>query len=340
MHTKYQISIIVPVYNVEKYVEKCVKSLLNQTFKNYEIILIDDGSTDSSYEIIKKIEEDNDNVSVITQKNQGQGKARSEGIKQAKGEYLTFVDSDDWVSEDYLEKLYNSLKDNNADISVCNVAWVMEKSNEIISFKAFNFSTLTSEEAINELLLDKSVNSYTWGKLYKKDIFIRNKVDFPPRMLYEDLAVIIQTFYYANKITFINDNCYYYLQSEKSSTRTPNINCIFHRLKALKLVKDFLVRNNEFDKYKKIYTHFCLFHLYLMQKQIYFWNFKKHEKQVIHNVMEYIEEECITKDMLRKTFLTKQQKLEILTFNKNKALYRLVTIYYNLKSRVSNKIDI
>ena len=115
-----QISVIVPIYNVEKYLAKCIDSIINQTLTNIEIILVNDGSTDNSRKIIDKYDKKDSRIKVIHKKNGGQGSARNAGLDIAKGEYIGFVDSDDWIDSNMYENLYNAAISNNADIVVCN----------------------------------------------------------------------------------------------------------------------------------------------------------------------------------------------------------------------------
>ena len=117
---KPYISVVMPVYNVEKYIADCLFSLINQTLEEIEFILVDDGSLDNSLEIINLFAKYDSRIKIIKQENAGPSKARNTGLKEAKGQYISFIDSDDWVDEDFLEKLYNSAKNNNADISICH----------------------------------------------------------------------------------------------------------------------------------------------------------------------------------------------------------------------------
>ena len=115
-----KISLIIPVYNVQEYIEKALQSVVNQTFKDFEVIIVNDGSKDQSVEIVKKFIRKYDNFRLINQENQGLSGARNTGLKEAKGEYIAFIDSDDFIENNFLEELYNLAVDNDADISYCN----------------------------------------------------------------------------------------------------------------------------------------------------------------------------------------------------------------------------
>ena len=147
------VSIVVPVYNVEKYLERCVDSLINQTYKNIEIILVDDGATDNSGELCDKLLFKDSRIKVFHKLNGGLSDARNYGINQATGEYLLFVDSDDWVENEIVEKLYNSIEQNSADISVCGFNDLVD---DTITNKRgpVENKTLNSIDAINSLLYD------------------------------------------------------------------------------------------------------------------------------------------------------------------------------------------
>ena len=114
------ISVIVPVYNIEKYLPRCIDSILDQTYKNWEAIFVNDGSTDNSLKILEEYKKSDGRIKIIDKKNAGSGAARNDGIETSKGKYIAFLDSDDWYEEDFLEKLYNNLIENSSDVSMCN----------------------------------------------------------------------------------------------------------------------------------------------------------------------------------------------------------------------------
>lgn len=333
---KVKISVIIPVYNASKYIDKCITSLLNQSFNEFEIILVNDGSDDGSLEIIKGYSEKFNNVICINQKNMGQGEARNKGIDIARGDYITFVDSDDWLSIECLQILYENIIKNNADISVCNMSKVREKDLGIEPSQLFLFDKLTGEEAIEQLLLDNKLKSYPWAKLYKKSLFIDNNVRFPARMYYEDLAAIIQVFLYTKKVVFSEHYGYFYLQTEQSSTRTPNPKNITDRLKALLMVKNSLVGANKYEVYNDKYINFCIFHLYLMLSSINKWNLNISFKKVINDVAKLIDKEIIDLDVINSTMLDDDIKRDLIIMIKNKVLYKIFWNYKRIKRKLIN----
>lgn len=201
------ISVIVPAYNEEKRIKKCVDSILNQTYENLELIVINDGSTDNTVDVLKSIKDKR--LKIISIKNHGQGYARNLGIKKSSGSLITFVDSDDYISNNMIEKLYSNLQDNKSDISVCNILKVI--GNDEIPFK--NFETFFDDNNINYMISHPG----PVGRLYKKNLFVDNNIKFLENCIYEDLGTIPLLGLYAKKISYINDCLYFYIIRANSS---------------------------------------------------------------------------------------------------------------------------
>ncbi|MDB2111176.1 glycosyltransferase family 2 protein [Clostridium paraputrificum] len=209
------ISIVVPVYNVEKYLEECLDSICKQTYSNIEIILVNDGSTDSSIEICEKYSELDKRISVLNKENGGLSDARNCGIKFAKGQYLIFVDSDDIISRDMVSYLYNLIKNTNSEVGICDpVHWFPDQ--EIKFVEETVKKIFSSEDAIVEMLYQKSFLVSAWGKIYKKDLF--TKITFPFGILFEDSAIMYRVFDSAKKIVYGNAKLYGYRHRENSIT--------------------------------------------------------------------------------------------------------------------------
>lgn len=207
------ISIIVPVYNVEKYVEKCVTSIINQTYKNIEIILVDDGATDNSGKICDELKEKDNRITVIHKKNGGLSDARNAGLKIAKGEYIGFVDSDDYIEQDMFETLYNINKQNDADISI--VSFYELYGGKVIGVRhSKSLEIFNKIDAIKELLIDTKIQSYAWNKLFKKELF--KDIEFPTNKNFEDIATTLLLFEKANKIVLLESPKYYYVRRDDS----------------------------------------------------------------------------------------------------------------------------
>ena len=207
------ISIIVPVYNVEKYIDKCINSIINQTYKNIEIIIVDDGSKDNSGIICDKLKEKDNRIKVIHKENGGLSDARNSGLKIAKGEYIGFVDSDDYIKEDMFETLYNLSKKYNSEISIISYYEIYKE--KIISVRdSKKIEELSKIDAIKELLIDTKIQSYAWNKLFRRNLF--NDIKFPTNKNFEDIATTLLLFEKANKVVLLEDPKYYYVRRDDS----------------------------------------------------------------------------------------------------------------------------
>ena len=207
------ISIIVPVYNVEQYLNKCVESIINQTYKNIEIILVNDGSTDNSGKLCDELKLRDDRIQVIHKQNGGLSDARNAGLKIAKGEYIGFVDSDDYIAKDMFETLYNLNKKYNSEISI--VSFYEIYKDKIIGVRnSKNLQELNKIDAIKELLIDTNIQSYAWNKLFKKELF--EGLEFPTNKNFEDIATTLLLFERANKIVLFEEPKYYYVRRDNS----------------------------------------------------------------------------------------------------------------------------
>ena len=209
------ISVIVPVYNVEGYLKQCINSLLEQTYTKLEVLLIDDGSTDGSSRICDDYSVRDKRIKVFHQENKGLSGARNTGIENMRGKYVTFVDSDDYVSDDYIKELYRILKETDADIScVSGNKFFGEKIQDIGEKNNEELKTYNRKEAFKRMLYRKDVNSYAWGKLFKNEVF--NDVRFPEGLLFEDVRTIYKLYDKADKITISTQRLYYYRQRQGS----------------------------------------------------------------------------------------------------------------------------
>lgn len=218
------ISIIVPVYNMEKYIDKCINSIINQTYKNIEIIIVDDGSTDKSSKIIDKYKKIDKRIKFYHKKNGGLADARNYGLEKATGEYIGFVDSDDYIENNMYEKLYNNLIKYKADISVVNYNLVYEKDfNYKKNFKEISdkLIILNKMETIKLLLDDNKFGNYAWNKLYKRELF--NNIKYPVGRKMEDLGTTYKIIEKCNRIVYDPIPLYNYLQRNNSIVNTINL---------------------------------------------------------------------------------------------------------------------
>ena len=211
---KYKLSIIVPVYNVEKYLRKCLDSLINQSSDDYEIIVVNDGSTDNSLEICTEYKHYK-NINIFNKKNGGLSSARNYGIDKANGEYISFVDSDDWVSEDYVSSLLAKIdEDNELDVIAYDVILINDGWSEgTIRKLYYDFDNMTRNDIIKECYNP----SYAWARIYKKELI--SKYRFPSENLwYEDMYIMPELLANCSKVGYIEKALYFYRQRNNSIT--------------------------------------------------------------------------------------------------------------------------
>ena len=213
-----KISIIIPIYNVEKYLEKCLNSVEKQKYKNIEVILVNDGSTDKSQEIIKKYQENYKNIKALKKENGGLSDSRNYGVKNATGDYICFIDSDDYIDENLFSDLEKYL-DLDYDMIKYKLIKVDENYNQIEKIDGPIFENKTGEEAFNILYGQDVMLQPSWLYLYKKSFWDENKFEFPVGKIHEDFATIPLIMLKAKKVISTNIYGYYYYQSNSSITR-------------------------------------------------------------------------------------------------------------------------
>lgn len=269
------ISVIVPVYNVEKYLEQCIDSLLSQTYQNFEIILVDDGSTDSSGKICDIYEENNENIKVIHKKNEGLGFARNTGLLYATGEYVTFIDSDDYADKYLLEDLYNGILETDVDVCIGGFKKVAD-SGQVLYEEKYDEQYFIHDNTTNKAFIKMlgslpskhdSIRMSVWNVLYKLSIIKNNNIQFPSEreLISEDL--IFDFFYYQHvKKCKILDNSNYYYRSNPTSLTMSYKKDRFEKTLVFyqhlnKLMKNSSFSNEAFIRFKKlifIYVRMCI----------------------------------------------------------------------------------
>ena len=237
------ISVIIPIYNAEKYLPRTIKCLQNQIYSYFEVLLLDDGSVDSSGEICKKVVETDHRFIYHYQENGGVSAARNNGLKLSKGEYITFIDADDEIPENYLSELYEILVENNCQMSVCDVA-VYKNGKELNRFTSEK-ERLTSKTALNYILTRKNINSGPYAKLFRREIL--EKIEFPSLKAYEDILFVVKAVEKCVSVAITNKTEYKYIQNEGSAMSTfmkiPSKDIII----ASDYLLDFINENNILD---------------------------------------------------------------------------------------------
>ena len=238
------ISIVVPVYNVEKYINRCINSIIRQEYQNIEIILVDDGSFDNSGKICDEYAKKDERIVVVHQKNRGLSAARNCGIDISKGEYICFVDSDDWISSDYVSTLFDLIINNNADIAVCSYVKT-EKENDLGN----NIEDNIIEEYNNIQAIKKIYSTsdceriniiIAWNKLYNKRLF--ENIRYPQNRYYEDGGTTYKLLYNSEKIVCLKKVMYYYFVNCESITGS--------KLNKKKIIDAIELQEEELNFYK------------------------------------------------------------------------------------------
>ncbi|MGN1153133.1 MAG: glycosyltransferase [Candidatus Gastranaerophilaceae bacterium] len=254
-----EVSIIIPVYNVEKYLRQCLDSIVNQTFSNFEVICINDGSTDNSLAILNEYAQKDNRFMVISQENHGQGIARNVGIDLAKGEYIQFIDPDDWVELNMLEKLYHFAKQNNSKVVKFNYKDYNEYSGKLKLYdfakhikKEFNYD-LNENTFYNWKILKKGcltkLDLHVWAHFYKTDFIKNNHISFAPNKHGEDHLFADGAILLADKIDFLNEYLYYYRSRCGSAVNIKSNNnfCVFDNIQ---LLKQFILNHSLYEELK------------------------------------------------------------------------------------------
>lgn len=265
-----KVSVIVPVFNVEKYLSRCLDSIINQTLKDIEIICVNDGSTDSSLNILENYKNKDNRIIIVNQKNLRLAAARNNGMKIAKGEYISFIDSDDYIQNNFLENMYNTAKNNDADV-VCS------------RVKAFINDKYQDEHYVNfwsfynkyDNILTKSEDKYgiiyscaVWNKIYRRDFLKYHNIWFYEDLYIEDVPFTHITAILSNKIVLVNNTHYYYnignnssnmMNAKKSKKVLDTINMT---KKSREFLEKKLLNNNDTIKYYQILDSFEIYNLF------------------------------------------------------------------------------
>ena len=315
-----KVSVIVPAYNASKYLKKCLDSLVNQTLKDIEIIVINDCSTDNTKDILKNYEAKHSNIKVIHNKvNKGIGYNRNLGMKKANGKYISFIDSDDYVDATFLEKMHNKAEKERLDLVICKFHKMLERKDNFLEeiksdFKIQFFENTTLKDSPN-LLLDIEVAP--WNKLYKKELLKDNY--FPEHLKYEDAIFVVKDMDKAKKIGMLDEKLNYYLVHNISETTTMDKR-VFDILTITKMIVDEL---KSYDYYSSIEEYVeamvvrNLFRYTLQQKN---QKDKKLANKFIDEVFRYLNSEF---PRWKKNRIWKKRNILKRTIEKSKLLTKI-----------------
>lgn len=304
------ITVIINVYNGEKFIDKCVKSVINQTYKNLEILIVNDGSTDNTLKLCKKIKDKR--IRIITTDNMGLGMSRNVGIDNAKGEYLYFVDVDDFIEEDTIEYLYNLCIKYNSKFSTCYPLTIFDYNFNKKDIKE-KISILDSKEMVSKILLSDNGATAMWNKLLKKDLF--DNIRFEPRIT-NDITVTYKIALKTNNIIYSNQYKYYYLKHKDAIT-------VNKKYETLEKTKDrYKAIVDRYYDVKKIYNNYIENDIALLRgiQQLYLYDNDQSKKFLKDNK---------TYELCKKIFSFKilfakvrmKEKLKIILFMINPNLF-------------------
>ena len=322
------ISIIVPVYNAEKTIKKCIDSILAQTYRNFELILINDGSRDSSLNILKEYENTDERIVVISQENSGVSVARNKGIDSAKGDYIIFVDSDDYIRENALEVLKGEIE-KNSKLDMVISGFCMIKNNE----EKF-YSNLLENKNFNNLdflLNEKLFNfiSTPWGKIYKAKIIKDNNIRFNEALsLGEDTIFVLEYLKYIQEIKFIKENLFFINETQGSLSRRNRLDIFENIMIIYDKAKDVLKYRKEYD-FNKI-VPFYIRNIKICINTAVAFKWKEKEYKELCNKIRNMED--FKNISLKNVYLNKYDKI-IFTLLKNKHIY-LLKIFLKFKNMV------
>lgn len=333
-----KISVIVPIYNKEKYIKKLLESLLNQSLKKIEIILIDDGSNDKSEEICKKFEKQDVRIKYVKIENQGVSIARNQGLDIAKGEYCIFIDADDFINKRMLLEMYELSQKNDASCIVCGMIEICNKQEKQVKF---NIPINEDSYKISELIKMNSILFHSVGnKLFKREILISKKIKFKEKSHnFEDLNFVLKYFIFSDKNYILNKDYYYYYRNLESITFSTIENIsLKNSLKKSKIVLDTFLDMKLFLEKNKTVLNIDEFFRYKMKEfQVVNFGFKSLQNIYIKNkrikTLNLLKYSLIYKKIVKKKYNKKiatSLKIRLVCF----IFFRRILIYiYNILKR-------
>lgn len=257
-----KVSVIVPVYNVENYLEECINSILSQTLEDIEVICVDDGSTDGSYNILKSLQEKDNRVVVLRQNNEFAGTARNKGIDIARGEYLVFLDSDDFFENNLLESMYNACERESADICVCNADNYDNNTGKFFDTRYYWENAIPEKSSFSKY--DLGVNTFLfcypmpWNKMFRKELVEKNNLRFQKVRKTNDLGFVYLAIACADKITVVDEKLVHYRVGLDNSLQAKNKGMDKYFAEALLYLKNGLIQRNLYQEVKESFMNLVM----------------------------------------------------------------------------------
>lgn len=316
MEKNIKISVMVPVYNTSLYLEKCLRSIIEQSLVEIEIICVNDGSTDNSLEILEKLAKEDRRIIIINKKNGGLTTARNAALKIAKGEYCLNIDSDDWIEKDYLKDIYNRVKKDNLDIVITNM--IVDFPSDTTKNYLINDLTIsdnqiiTGKEYINIFFRGEG-NGYTCNKLIKRELYVKNNLWYDEEIfLLEDVEILMMLTYYAKSVGKINKAYYHYIQGENNGSQKIKVDRLYDILICMNKLIAFYSKNNEEEIINLIKQDKYLHLLSRIIENDYFEK-EKYKEFILKFIAEIKQENKI---IFRKELLKNRYKLFLITIFK------------------------
>lgn len=349
-----KISVIVPIYNTEKYLSQCLDSLLNQTLKDIEIICVNDGSTDNSEKIVQEYTKKDKRVRYIFQKNQGRSVARNTGLDAVKSSYLMFCDSDDWYDATMCEKMYDAITKNDVDFVCCGIKMEYDIPNPTSkkSDESYYRIKYTGVVSVHDEMIDR-IDGSSCNKIMKKEVLDKYNIRYPQGLDYEDFCLFFQLLSVSKKIYFLPAYLYHYRRHSDSimvSTFAGSIKAIDH-LKIMEVIYHFLMEHNLFEKWEKCfystylkYFHAAHHHLPIKNKHLAFdvaIPFMKKMNSDRNNILP-INEQMTWNSILNKTYseyvkVIKIGKMKIIKISQEHSKYKVQFLGITLFQRKIKK---
>ena len=323
-----KVSVIVPVYQVKEYLEECILSICNQTLRDVEIIIIDDGSKDGSEILCDELAKQDARIKVIHQKNRGLSAARNVGIEIAKGEYISFIDSDDCISADFLEILYNLCKETNSEISAVSYRRIDQNSKKEYLKKVSYDETIRifdRKQALIEHLITTSIDVIACNKMYKKEIF--NNIRYPDGMLFEDMLTTYRLINEANRIAFVKAPLYCYRKRNGSIGNSVFKKSWYGMSDAIESAYGFVCRQS--GKSDDLICAYMKWKMAFVNKLILF---KVDDEKTVTEIQNIIKKEFFT--IIKNKRLELQRKIELILFAYSYKIYSYVYRCYKARIKV------
>ena len=280
-----KVSIIIPVYNVEDYLAQCLDSIINQTFTDIEIICVNDGSTDNSYNILQHYQNYDARIKIINKKNGGLSSARNAGLDTAKSKYVYFIDSDDYCSTTTIETCYNNAEKNNSDVVIFDFVWTTPPNDKPVILTISQYGNKYENSSFNINSMDALSYKYipvsTWSKFYNREFLTQNNLRFYEDMIYEDVPFWASIYSKAKRITYIKTPLYFYRKNRTGALTTLKGKEVFDVLKAYDRVENSMKKAGHWEKY-----HCAINLLMIMDYTQKLWLLDPKYKEEFYNIIK------------------------------------------------------